>query len=107
MAIRYHSRTDKIFDAANIAVLLGLAALTILPFLYVLAASFATESEIAARPFFLWPETATLDTYRYIFSTDTFIRSLDRKSTRLNSSHVAISYAVFCLKKKRIRLHSS
>src|SRR5690625_7111926 len=27
---------------------------------------------------------------------------LDRKSTRLNSSHVAISYAVFCLKKKNI-----
>src|SRR5437870_7330741 len=27
-------------------------------------------------------------------------RSRDRKSTRLNSSHVAISYAVFCLKKK-------
>src|SRR5690606_42117811 len=29
--------------------------------------------------------------------------SLDRKSTRLNSSHVKISYAVFCLKKKRYR----
>src|SRR5436305_8330938 len=28
----------------------------------------------------------------------------DRKSTRLNSSHVRISYAVFCLKKKTIRL---
>src|SRR5690625_6473311 len=28
------------------------------------------------------------------------LRDLDRKSTRLNSSHVAISYAVFCLKKK-------
>src|SRR5437870_10510483 len=28
-------------------------------------------------------------------------RSTDRKSTRLNSSHVAISYAVFCLKKKK------
>src|SRR5690606_40550999 len=27
--------------------------------------------------------------------------SLDRKSTRLNSSHVKISYAVFCLKKKK------
>src|SRR5690625_6331311 len=27
-------------------------------------------------------------------------RSRDRKSTRLNSSHVAISYAVFCLKRK-------
>src|SRR5690242_21375967 len=27
----------------------------------------------------------------------------DRKSTRLNSSHMSISYAVFCLKKKKIR----
>src|SRR5690625_6498817 len=33
---------------------------------------------------------------------DTHLRTpLDRKSTRLNSSHVASSYAVFCLKKKR------
>src|SRR5699024_11945694 len=29
------------------------------------------------------------------------IRKEDRKSTRLNSSHVSISYAVFCLKKKK------
>src|SRR5438067_7229779 len=28
----------------------------------------------------------------------------DRKSTRLNSSHVSISYAVFCLKKKKRKL---
>src|SRR5437868_12118991 len=31
----------------------------------------------------------------------------DRKSTRLNSSHVSISYAVFCLKKKNTKVHSS
>src|SRR3989442_2168173 len=31
----------------------------------------------------------------------------DRKSTRLNSSHVRISYAVFCLKKKKFRLQSA
>src|SRR3712207_8560845 len=32
---------------------------------------------------------------------------IDRKSTRLNSSHANISYAVFCLKKKKLRsLHS-
>src|SRR3712207_7249185 len=31
----------------------------------------------------------------------------DRKSTRLNSSHANISYAVFCLKKKKIISHSS
>src|SRR3712207_8276357 len=29
----------------------------------------------------------------------------DRKSTRLNSSHANISYAVFCLKKKKIKTH--
>src|SRR2546422_6971718 len=32
---------------------------------------------------------------------------LDRKSTRLNSSHGYISYAVFCLKKKKNELYSS
>src|SRR2546426_3235813 len=34
-------------------------------------------------------------------STDTTRQSTDRKSTRLNSSHLVISYAVFCLKKKK------
>src|SRR5690606_3020367 len=33
--------------------------------------------------------------------TDPRAEALDRKSTRLNSSHVKISYAVFCLKKKK------
>src|SRR5438067_8224759 len=33
-------------------------------------------------------------------------RSQDRKSTRLNSSHVSISYAVFCLKKKKKHLEA-
>src|SRR5437899_8587659 len=31
------------------------------------------------------------------------VGTLDRKSTRLNSSHLGISYAVFCLKKKKKR----
>src|SRR3989337_3741698 len=31
------------------------------------------------------------------------LRGLDRKSTRLNSSHGSISYAVFCLQKKKTR----
>src|SRR5256885_7088800 len=34
------------------------------------------------------------------------LNQLDRKSTRLNSSHLVISYAVFCLKKKMITLCS-
>src|SRR5699024_12233380 len=33
--------------------------------------------------------------------------AIDRKSTRLNSSHVSISYAVFCLKKKSKQTHKT
>src|SRR5699024_12348879 len=36
---------------------------------------------------------------RLVLGDDRF--AVDRKSTRLNSSHVSISYAVFCLKKKK------
>src|SRR5688572_31638198 len=38
--------------------------------------------------------------------TDAGVTTLDRKSTRLNSSHSQISYAVFCLKKKIDIRHS-
>src|SRR5690625_6642514 len=40
-----------------------------------------------------------IDTFIHVF--DNSGCHTDRKSTRLNSSHVAISYAVFCLKKKK------
>src|SRR5690349_23577423 len=55
-------------------------------------------------------ETVAIDVnnkeYRTALSNDFAKRDLlaDRKSTRLNSSHVEISYAVFCLKKKNDRL---
>src|SRR5215218_672054 len=72
----YDSRGSRVFDVLNIVLLLSLAIVTVLPLLYVLAGSFATEAEIASRPFFLWPEKFVTDTYDYIFSTDTFIRAL-------------------------------
>src|SRR5690625_6446134 len=42
-----------------------------------------------------------VDTFGFDLVARPLPLSLDRKSTRLNSSHVAISYAVFCLKKKK------
>src|SRR5690554_7659777 len=44
------------------------------------------------------------DPYRLI-NADCVLLWTDRKSTRLNSSHVRISYAVFCLKKKKSTPH--
>src|SRR5258705_3089329 len=40
-----------------------------------------------------------------MFMFESSVLKLDRKSTRLNSSHLGISYAVFCLKKKKNELH--
>src|SRR5256885_5161237 len=37
---------------------------------------------------------------------DRFVVKQDRKSTRLNSSHLVISYAVFCLKKKYVQVYN-
>ena len=72
----YDSVGSRVFDVLNVVVLTALALVTVLPLLYVLAGSFATESEISSRPFFLWPHKFVTDTYHYIFSTDTFVRAL-------------------------------
>src|SRR3712207_8708802 len=46
-------------------------------------------------------ETCTDDDWNFAFALNVRAMWQDRKSTRLNSSHANISYAVFCLKKKR------
>src|SRR5690625_6610686 len=46
-------------------------------------------------------ESGTRRAVLYIHGFVDYFFQTDRKSTRLNSSHVAISYAVFCLKKKK------
>src|SRR2546426_9088906 len=43
----------------------------------------------------------TPGTYTYFCALHPHMTATDRKSTRLNSSHLVISYAVFCLKKKK------
>src|SRR5437762_8646542 len=51
----------------------------------------APVHEVELRPFWISKNEVTWEA---------FVKYLDRKSTRLNSSHRCISYAVFCLKKK-------
>src|SRR5439155_15584960 len=76
--------------------------------------SVATRSPISSMSFFSpqlgvvcaqsCPAFATSVVY-LPFTTKNGTPSIDRKRTRLNSSHVAISYAVFCLKKKNLITH--
>src|SRR5215510_15603706 len=78
----------------------------------------ASRTRVSVSFFFLMirrPPRSTLFPYTTLFRSSPVVRDidllhrvredrlptgLDRKSTRLNSSHVASSYAVFCLKKK-------
>src|SRR5688500_1036090 len=48
--------------------------------------------------------TSTSQNRQHNAVSNQMFRSRDRKSTRLNSSHLVISYAVFCLKKKKVVL---
>src|SRR3989442_5674826 len=54
--------------------------------------TFADEHDAVAKPFGMLHDVSGKQNRSL---------ALDRKSTRLNSSHVRISYAVFCLKKKK------
>src|SRR5690606_39729703 len=64
----------------------------------------STQSVTAAKPsrIFIWEQKAGSMCPAAGRSYATTKSPPDRKSTRLNSSHVKISYAVFCLKKKKI-----
>src|SRR5665647_1154254 len=73
-----HDRTlgNKIFDTMNYGLLSIIGILTILPFIYILAVSFASPHEVAKGGFILFPKEFSLSAYKYIFSTNTLIRSL-------------------------------
>ena len=60
------------------------ALITLLPFLYVIAGSFATEKELTERAFFIIPHTISLNAYKYIFANGETIRGL------LNSVFVTV-----------------
>jgi putative aldouronate transport system permease protein len=76
MAVKQSTPAGRVFDAVNIVVLVALGVVTILPFIYVTAGSFASEPELTERSFFLWPREFVTDSYDFIFSTNTFMRSL-------------------------------
>lgn len=52
------------------------AVITLLPFVYVVAGSFATERELTEKAFFLFPETISFNAYDYIFRSGDAIKGL-------------------------------
>ena len=73
---RFNTGPGRVFDVVNVVVLALVGIVAVLPFLYVLAGSFATESELTSRSFFVWPEVWTTASYEAIFATPAFARAL-------------------------------
>ena len=65
---------SRIFDTFNYLIVTLVAITTILPFVYIIGASFATEYEIATRPMFFIPQDVTTNAYQYIFSSNKILR---------------------------------
>src|SRR5262245_64564534 len=77
----------------------------LVPLLVVVLNSLRTAEEIAQTSMIGWPRQWAWGNYAVAWGdfciAQTCAGIRDRKSTRLNSSHLGISYAVFCLKKKK------
>lgn len=74
--INHNTNAGRVFDVFNLILLGAVGVLAMLPFVFIIAGSLATEEELTRRSFFIWPETLSLESYAAIFSTPTFIRSL-------------------------------
>ncbi|MCU6790881.1 MULTISPECIES: carbohydrate ABC transporter permease [Paenibacillus] len=70
------SMSSRLFDVMNYGLLAIIALVMILPFIHVVAGSFTTAEEMAARQFVIFPTVFSLNAYKYIFSTNTILRSL-------------------------------
>lgn len=70
------TKGGRAFSIINGAILVIIALICFLPFINVIASSFASTQEVVARRFILIPRTFSLDAYRYILSTPTIFKSL-------------------------------
>ncbi|WP_127588620.1 carbohydrate ABC transporter permease [Paenibacillus koleovorans] len=67
---------NRLFEIFNYTALAVFALLTFLPFVHVIAGSFATIEEVLTKKFLLFPTKFSLDAYRYIFSTNVMFKAL-------------------------------
>ncbi|MDF2962213.1 MAG: transporter permease [Paenibacillus sp.] len=67
---------SRIFDTANVSLLIFFSLITLFPFVYILATSLAPLSQVLRGGLILWPERLTWDAYNTILSNRHFVGSL-------------------------------
>ncbi|MFB5266414.1 carbohydrate ABC transporter permease [Paenibacillus enshidis] len=76
MPLADKSISSRMFTLINYSLLTLSSIITIIPFIYIVAVSFATPEEVAKGGLMLFPTKFTLGAYQYIFSTETLVRSI-------------------------------
>ncbi|MEK3786150.1 MULTISPECIES: carbohydrate ABC transporter permease [Paenibacillus] len=75
-SFKKQTASNLIFTVVNNSLLVIIALACLLPFVNVIASSFATTQEVVAKKFILFPTTFSLDAYQYILSTPTIFKGL-------------------------------
>lgn len=70
------SWNSRLFDGVNSLLLLLVSLITVIPFIHVIASSFATQKAYMQSKFILFPTEVSINAYKYIFSNDLLLRSL-------------------------------
>lgn len=101
------SWSDRIFETVNVTALLIISLISLFPIYYTFVLSFTDPIEYYQKPLILFPTNWTLDAYKYLMSTDTFITAFGN-STFLATVGTALSLIVtsglsFALSRKRLR----
>lgn len=87
---------SRCFDISVYVLLVLVTLVVFLPILYIIAGSFASVKELATNRFLLIPKQPTLDAYKYIFSTNTLMRSM-RVTILVTIAGTIVNLVMTCL----------
>jgi len=87
---------NMVFDTIVYVLLGSITLIAFFPILYIVSGSFASVKELAMNRFLLIPKEPTLDAYRYIFSTNTLMRSM-RVTVMVTIAGTVVNLVMTCL----------
>ena len=76
MSVIKRTKSEKVFDGVNVILLAIIAFTMLFPMFYIFVVSFSSLTDVMENDILLWPKEWVTDAYRYILSSDSFIRSI-------------------------------
>src|SRR5699024_9584356 len=76
MSIIRRTKGERVFDFVNVSMLAIVAFIMLFPMFYILVVSFSSLTDVMQSDILLWPKEWVTDAYKYILSSESFIRSI-------------------------------